>query len=77
MRTCAAGTVARMRAAAAAALPSSREAIVTSAPARASSRTVYQPMPLLPPVTIARLPVWSGMSRVVHWSLMNPLSALS
>jgi hypothetical protein len=45
-----------MRAAAAAALPSSRHASVTSYPLRASSRPASYPMPVLPPVMTTRLP---------------------
>ena len=50
----------------AAALLASREAIVKSALARASSRAVCQQIPLFARVAIARVSVRLGISRVVH-----------
>lgn len=38
-------------------------AIMTCAPAHAKPLAAWNPIPLLPPVTIATLPVWSGTSK--------------
>lgn len=55
------GTSARMRAMASSDLAAVRAGRTISAPLRASSRAVFQPMPLLAPVMIARRLVWEGM----------------
>ena len=52
----------------ASALSALRHARTTVAPARASSRAVISPMPLVAPVTTTMRPSWSGMSWAVHGS---------
>ncbi|OAR25684.1 hypothetical protein A8W25_08990 [Streptomyces sp. ERV7] len=51
-----------IRASASLPLASLRQARITWAPLRASSRAVTSPMPLFAPVTTAVRPLWSGMS---------------
>jgi hypothetical protein len=68
----AAGRSWRIRAAASSALSMLREARTTSAPLRANSSAVCQPMPLLAPVTMIRRPAWEGMSAAVHLDFFMP-----
>src|SRR4029453_6360117 len=48
-----------------------RQARITAAPARASSRAVLRPSPLFPPVTSATRPVWAGMWGGGHFSAIR------
>ena len=60
------GTSFSIRAMVASSLAGLRAPRMTSAPWRASSSTVDSPIPLVTPVTSARLPVRSGMSSSVQ-----------
>ena len=62
----------RICCATASALSTLRHARRTVAPARASSRAVISPMPLVAPVTTMTRPSWSGMSWTVQVWLMRP-----
>ena len=64
------GTSSRIWSAAAAPFCRLRQAISTVAPARASSRAVTSPSPLLAPVTTAVRPDWSGIWSVVQGDVM-------
>lgn len=70
----AAGTVARMRAAAASPLPTVRTGMRTSAPARASRAAISTPTPSLAPVTIASFPVRSGTGMSMVFGMVWLLS---
>src|SRR6476661_1737261 len=64
-----------MPAAAASPLPVLRQARITLAPTRASSRAVTSPRPLLAPVTITVRPANEGRSAAVHPVMADTLAA--
>ncbi len=64
------GSWRRIRSAASRPLASLRAARITSLPARASSSAVYQPMPLLAPVTTDSVPASDGISAGVHFPML-------
>src|SRR5215469_4519269 len=73
--TVAPGTAAVIRAAAASALPASRQARLVSAPCRASTAAASNPIPEFAPVTTAVRPLWSGTSATVQGPCLTLMGA--